>query len=71
MDMQQLLSRYVDVYDRLYYTSGPVEGYDEAVRSFDAVFAGGALVSRFCGYMGDMITSDREAAAFVMALASI
>ncbi len=73
-DMKELKSAFVKNYSRLYQTDDDHESgeFYDAVDKFDemstnnAEFA--ATVQNFNKYMGDLISSDREAAAFVMAL---
>ena len=54
-----------DHYDR-------VAGFTEAVSAFDDAMSNNEnfkrFVSEFCKYRGDLITSDREAGAFMFAL---
>ena len=73
-DMEELKNAFVKNYSRLYQTDDDHESgeFYDAVDKFDemstnnAQFA--ATVQKFNKYMGDLISSDREAAAFVMAL---
>ena len=56
-------------YSFLYDNRDKVAGYDEAVSAFDNFLsAHNSFVCAFVKYRGDMITSDREAAAFMFAL---
>ena len=73
-DMEELKNAFVKNYSRLYQTDddhesgefyGAVDKFDE-MSANDSQFA--ATVQKFNKYMGDLISSDREAAAFVMAL---
>lgn len=51
-----------------------VPGYNEAVAEFDELLAipwGKEFIREFALYRGDVISSDREAAAFMFALASL
>ena len=53
------------------YENENVAGYKEAVDAFDKFIktdAGGRFVGEFCNYIGDVVGSDREAAAFMFAL---
>ena len=44
-------------------------GYEEAVNSFDEfVKTHGDFVGKFVKFRGDLVSSDREAAAFMFAL---
>ena len=49
-----------------------VAGYDEAVQEFDKLLlVQGKFVGEFCRFRGDLISSDREAAAFMFAMESM
>ena len=72
--MEELKSAFVKNYSRLYQTDDDHESGEflDAVDKFDEMSANNAqfaaTVQKFNKYMGDLISSDREAAAFVMAL---
>ena len=69
--MKKLLDDFNNEYDFLYSNSDRVAGYDEAVKAFDEFLAttkGRELIQKFVTYRGDIISSDREAAAFMFAL---
>lgn len=60
---------FVEEYETLYQARGYVAGTREAVEAFDEFLeAHGDFVGEFANYRGDHITSDREAAAFMLAL---
>ena len=73
-DMEELKNAFVENYSRLYQTDDDHESgeFYDAVDKFDEMSANNAqftaTVQKFNKYMGDLISSDREAAAFVMAL---
>ena len=73
-DMEELKNAFVKNYSRLYQTDDDHESgeFYDAVDKFDELSANdpqfAATVQKFNKYMGDLISSDREAAAFVMAL---
>ena len=73
-DMEELKNAFVKNYSRLYQTDDDHESgeFYDAVDKFDEMSANdpqfAATVQKFNKYMGDLISSDREAAAFVMAL---
>lgn len=73
-NMKELKSAFVKNYSRLYQTDDDHESgeFCDAVDKFDELSANdpqfAATVQKFNKYMGDLISSDREAAAFVMAL---
>lgn len=72
--LPELLERFNAEYDRLYKAQDRVSGFREAVTSFDAKNLENAfseLIRAFCEARSDYITSDREATAFVFALASV
>ena len=73
-DMEELKNAFVKNYSRLYQTDDDHESgeFYDAVDKFDEMSVNdsqfAATVQKFNKYMGDLISSDREAAAFVMAL---
>ena len=73
-DMEELKNAFVKNYSRLYQTDDDHESgeFYDAVDKFDEMSANNAqftaTVQKFNKYMGDLISSDREAASFVMAL---
>lgn len=73
-NMKELKNAFVKNYSRLYQTDDDHESgeFCDAVDKFDELSANdpqfSATVQKFNKYMGDLISSDREAAAFVMAL---
>ena len=73
-NMKELKNAFVKNYSRLYQTDADHESgeFCDAVDKFDELSANdpqfAATVQKFNKYMGDLISSDREAAAFVMAL---
>ena len=71
IDINKFLQRFNKEYDFLYNSEEYVAGYDEAVDAFDEFLEDHTeFVSDFCRYRGDVISSDREAAAFMFALES-
>lgn len=63
--------RFDEEYAFLYDHRDNVAGYDEAVDSFDKFLkseANACFVREFAAYRGDVVSSDREAAAFMFAL---
>ena len=69
--MKKLLNDFNNEYDFLYSNCDRVAGYKEAVKAFDKFLAtaeGKKIVQKFVAYRGDVISSDREAAAFMFAL---
>lgn len=73
-NMKELKNAFIKNYSRLYQTDDDHESgeFCDAVDKFDELSANdpqfAATVQKFNKYMGDLISSDREAAAFVMAL---
>lgn len=48
------------------------EGYEQAIKGFEALeYFNSDFVGAFCRFHGDMISSDREAAAFFYAFSDI
>lgn len=69
INIEEFLQKFKQEYGFLYDHHDRVAGYQEAVDAFDA-FAEKheGFVSEFEIYRGDIITSDREAAAFMFTL---
>lgn len=68
--MKTLYNEYIKEYDFIYQAAGKyVAGFDEAVAFFDNVIMINhmELLTDFNEFMGDVVMSDREAAAFVFA----
>lgn len=74
LTMKILLDKFVEVYNYLYdHPQMPVLGYADAIKDFDNFLAtpvGKVLIRTFVEYRGDAICSDREAAAFMLAIRS-
>lgn len=67
--METLGTWFSDNYDTLYDRQGPVAGYDDAVDGFDRIVSAHPnLVGAFDRWRGDVISSDREAAALMFAI---
>ena len=63
--------QFQDEYNFLYENDNNVAGYKEAVEAFDEFLKENKkFVCEFVKYRGDLISSDREAAAFMFALSS-
>ena len=76
IDFKRFNEKFVSEYGFLYDNHDRVAGYDEAVAAFDEYLAkdvGGfkAFVAEFARRRGDVVSSDREAAAFMFALESL
>lgn len=70
--MEKFCEQFQKEYNFLYDCRGYVAGYDEAVSAFDRFQADHAdFVREFAQYRGDVVSSDREAAAFMFALDSL
>lgn len=69
MNIQKFMEQFNKEYSFLYENRNNVAGYMEAVNAFDE-FARKhkTFVCEFVKYRGDVISSDREAAAFMFAL---
>lgn len=71
-NIHQFLEKFNQEYDFLYDNRDQVAGYREAVAWFDEFCKKHkVIVSEFCKFRGDYITSDREAAAFAFAWESL
>lgn len=68
ISIAKLLAKFEEKYD----LGDRAAGYDEAVEEFDSyVKDHAAFVRKFIEYRDDYISSDREAAAFMLALHEI
>ena len=69
INMEKFCEQFQKEYNFLYDCRGYVAGYDEAVSAFDRFQSDHAdFVREFAQYRGDVVSSDREAAAFMFAL---
>lgn len=72
IDMEKFVDAFKDVYHQLYEAEGNgqfIEGYDEAVAKGEAYIASHSeLFKEFVRVRGDILSSDRELAAFAMTL---
>ena len=72
ISMEKFCEQFQKEYNFLYDCRGYVAGYDEAVSAFDRFQADHVdFVREFAQYRGDVVSSDREAAAFMFALYSL
>ena len=76
VNFSEFIKRFCNEYDFLYKNHDRVAGFDEAVAMFDKYLEkdiGGfkAFVSEYAQRIGDVVSSDREAAAFMFALESM
>lgn len=71
ISIDRFLEQFNKEYAFLYDNRDRVAGYEEAVNAFDMFILDAqhaAFVGEFANYRNDMVTSDREAAAFMFAL---
>lgn len=69
INIHEFTKAYYKEYEYLYNASGYVAGYDEAVAFGDAFIAAHPdFVNEFNLYRHDVLSSDREVAAFAFAL---
>ena len=70
INIAEFLEKFNAEYKFLYDNYDRVAGYEEAVTAFDEEFLPNhkEFVREFCKYRGDLITSDRECAAFMFAM---
>ena len=71
ISIDRFLEQFNKEYAFLYDNRDRVAGYEEAVNAFDMFILDAqhaAFVGEFAKYRNDMVTSDREAAAFMFAL---
>lgn len=72
IDMGLFADKFREEYELLYHHQDNIAGYEEAVSAFDEyVEANPDFLSRFNAFRGDVISSDREAAAFMFALEAL
>lgn len=76
MNIHEFAKKFSEEYSFLYKNQDRVAGYREAVDAFDEYLKndiGGfrKFVGEFANYRNDLISSDREAAAFMFALESL
>lgn len=72
VSIEEFYVKFGEFYEFLYDNYDRVAGYNEAVDAFDEFLHDNReFVSEFCKYRQDLITSDREAAAFMFALDSL
>lgn len=72
VNIGEFLERFNANYTFLYDNGDNVAGYGEAVDAFDRfVSSHGDLVGEFAAYRGDLVSSDRDAAAFMFALSEV
>lgn len=69
VSIEELGRRFARAYDELYRTRDGLTGYSEAVAAFDSFAArNGDMLAEFARHRGDFVSSDREAAAFMLAV---
>ena len=70
--IEKFAAKFAEEYEFLYDNRDNVAGYNEAVREGDEfIKLHPQFVGEFARYRGDLITSDREVAAFMFALSSM
>lgn len=70
--IQEFLEKFKKEYEFLYENNNRVAGYEEAVVAGDEFIENHAeFISEFNKYRGDILSSDREIAAFMFTLESI
>ena len=71
MNIKTFSKQFDKEYDFLYQNKN-VAGYEEAVTAFDDLLKNqGDFIREFARYRNDVISSDREAAAFMFALETL
>lgn len=72
VNFEQFKAHYRDIYAFLYDHGDRVAGYHEAMLAFDDFAANNkGFIAEYVKATGDFIASDREAAAFMLALYDI
>ena len=73
VSIEKFNEKFIEEYGFLYDHYDNVAGFDEAVDAFDTMIKNDAFkkfVGEFARYRQDIITSDREAAAFMFTMES-
>ena len=69
IDIKKFLEKFNKEYNFLYDNNDNVAGYNEVVDFGDALIKKHKdFVAEFCRYRGDILSSDREVAAFAYAM---
>ena len=69
INIKEFTKQFNKEYDFLYENRNNVAGFNEAVNAFDEFLTSQSdFIREFNEYRGDIISSDREAAAFMFAL---
>lgn len=72
ISIEKFLKQFKKEYNFLYDNNDRVAGRDEAIDTFDEMLKTQEwfkeFVREFCRYRGDIVSSDRECAAFMFAL---
>lgn len=72
INIQEFSRKFGEEYEFLYDNHDNIAGYRDAVREGDEfIKTHPEFVGEFCKYRGDIISSDREVAAFMFALSSM
>lgn len=72
IDIKKFLKKFNQEYDFLYDNRDHVAGVNEAISAFDEFFTNNKdFVIEFVKFRGDIVSSDREAAAFMFAMESM
>ena len=72
IDIKAFAERFAKEYAFLYENRNGVAGYYEAVEAGDDFIRNNPeFVAEFCNYRGDLLTSDREVAAFAFVLSDV
>ena len=74
IDIGRFSEQFEKEYDFLYENEDRVAGFDEAVAWFDEMLSHDwfkKFVQEFCVFRHDLLTSDRECAAFAFALEAL
>ena len=70
INFDSFYDKFGDMYETIYDARDQIDGFDWAVETFDNIIMKKHkdFVMEFVKFRGDMITSDREAAAFTFTL---
>ena len=72
IDIKKFLKKFNKEYEFLYDNRDHVAGVNEAISAFDEFLTNNKdFVIEFVNFRGDIVSSDREAAAFMFAMESM
>lgn len=70
INMDEFLNRFSEIHTELYDSNDDMDDFDEAVSAYDEALKNPTFrdfLGEFVGYSGNVVSSDRECAAFMYA----